>query len=87
MFVEIGGPLMNHSLPQLGAQDPELENSPIFDELSAEEQTDAQALEYRGACYFNGMAYTPGTRVRSGEEILLCTEEGLWVRQVQRAND
>jgi hypothetical protein len=78
---------MNDSLPQVGVQDPELRNSPIYDELDAEELTGAQALEYRGACYFNGKQYPHGTRVCSGDEILLCTPEGLWMRQVQRPDD
>jgi hypothetical protein len=74
---------MAESLPQVGAPNAELKNSPIVDEFDFEEQADALSLEYQGPCYFNGKAYAPGTRVCSGSEVLLCTREGLWVRQAE----
>ena len=63
--------------PQVGAPDPELETSPIFDD--ADEISLDQELE-SGACYFNGAAYSLGQYVLSGAEILRCDGKGVWVR-------
>ncbi len=65
-------------VPQVGAPDPELDTSPIFDE--DEEMSLDLELE-RGACYFNGTAYPIGQYVRSGSELLHCEERGVWVRK------
>ena len=68
---------MSDHLPQVGAPDPELNTSPIFDEYD-EVSLDLE-LE-AGACYFNNEAYTIGQYVLSGSELLRCEERGIWVR-------
>jgi hypothetical protein len=68
---------MADPIPQVGAPDPELETSPIFDEY--DERSLDEELE-TGACYFNGTAYPIGQLVRSGEEVLRCVGRGVWVR-------
>ncbi|HVO88582.1 MAG TPA: hypothetical protein VMV45_08570 [Casimicrobiaceae bacterium] len=70
---------MNDSIPQVGAPDPELQTSPIFDEdeersLDLEQPAAAQ-------CYYNGIAYARGQLVLSGSELLRCEEGGVWVRR------
>lgn len=70
---------MEDPIPQVGAPDPELDNSPILDETECDEQAGSRDVEIeRGACYFNGKAYPIGARVRSGNELLECTEGGVW---------
>lgn len=76
---------MVQSLSRVGAPDPELKNSLIVDEFEFDEQADALALEYQGGvCYFNDKAYAVGSRICCGSEVLLCTREGVWVRQAER---
>ena len=64
--------------PQVGAQDPELNNSFIFDDYA--DVTLDLDLE-AGACYFNNVAYPIGQYVLSGSELLHCEERGVWVRK------
>ena len=67
--------------PQVGAPDPELKNSPIFDE--ADEDYLSPDLEMESpACYFNGKAI--GQYVFSGDELLRCEEKGVWIREGSR---
>jgi hypothetical protein len=76
---------MNHRLPQVGAPDPELENSPIIDESEFDEQAASRDLELEeGACHFNGTAYPIGAYVQSGSELLQCSGRGVWVRKGER---
>lgn len=68
------------SRPQVGAPDPELTNSPIFDDagrdfLSLDEELEA------GLCYFNDQIYQLGDFVCSGSELLRCEERGVWIRE------
>lgn len=72
-------------LPQLGAPDPELKNSPIVDEFDDEELPESRDLEPADAlCYFNGVSYTAGAYVQSGSEVLQCTDAGVWTRRAER---
>ncbi len=72
-------------LPQVGAPDPELRNSPIIDDSEYDEQAGSRDLELEeGVCYFNGAAYPIGTYVQSGSELLQCTGGGVWVRSGER---
>ena len=67
-------------IPQVGAPDPESNNSPIFDE----EDDDYLSLDLEletNACYFNGKAYDIGQFVCSGDELLRCEERGVWIRE------
>ncbi|HUW36890.1 MAG TPA: hypothetical protein VMV91_06115 [Rhodocyclaceae bacterium] len=68
---------MTDHVPQVGAPDPELNTSPIFDEY--EEVSLDLELEV-GACYFNNVAYPMGQYLLSGDELLRCEERGVWVR-------
>jgi hypothetical protein len=69
---------MTHKALDLGAQDPELRNSPVAWE--SDEETEALREEVPGgaACYFNGISYADGTAIRSGTTVLRC-DSGLWV--------
>ncbi len=65
--------------PNVGAPDPELKNSPIFDHDS--EEYDYADLELEtGVCYFNSVSYPIDQYVASGGELLRCSERGVWVR-------
>ena len=66
--------------PKVGAPDPELKNSPIFDE--ADDDYLSLDLEIEsGVCYFNDEAYSIGQYVCSGDEMLRCEERGVWIRE------
>jgi hypothetical protein len=69
---------MASHVPDVGAPDPELKTSPIFDEY--EEVSLDMELE-AGACYFNDLAYALGQYVRSGSDLLQCEGRGVWVRK------
>ncbi|HJV84942.1 MAG TPA: hypothetical protein VJ698_05665 [Noviherbaspirillum sp.] len=75
---------MSTHLTQVGAPDPALKNSPIFDEydeLSLDMEFEA------GACYFNNVSYPIGQYVLSGSELLHCEERGVWVRRGEKRTD
>jgi hypothetical protein len=79
---------MKNSLPQVGAPDPELKNSPIIDESEFDEHEASPDLEIeQGVCYFNGEAFRLGQYVKSGSEVLQCTERGVWVREGEKRPD
>lgn len=64
----------------VGAPDPELKTSPIFDD--GEEGLLSLDTELESPfCYFNDVAYPIGQYVRSGDELLHCEERGIWVRK------
>ena len=65
---------------QVGAPDPELKTSPIFDEDDREFLSlDVELAE--GLCYFNDQTYRLGDFVCSGNELLRCEEYGVWIRE------
>jgi hypothetical protein len=65
--------------PNVGAPDPELKNSPIFDRES--EEFEMLDLEFESSvCYFNGVSYVDDAYVCSGNELLHC-ERGVWIRK------
>lgn len=68
------------SVPQVGAPDPEANNSPIFDEDDEDYLSLDLELEST-ACYFNGKSYRIGDYVCSGSELLRCEEKGVWIRE------
>ncbi|MDP2109376.1 MAG: hypothetical protein Q8N48_10890 [Thiobacillus sp.] len=70
---------MTSHVTQVGAPDPELRTSPIFDEFDEDLSPDLE-LE-TGACYFNSLAYPVGQYLLSGSELLHCEERGVWVRR------
>ncbi len=66
--------------PKVGAPDPELKTSPIFDREDDEILSFDLELE-TGVCYFNNESFPIGQYVCSGEELLRCEERGIWVRE------
>ena len=73
---------MKNSLQQVGAPDPERKTSPIVDEAEYDEHAASPDLEIEApVCYFNQESFALGTWVQSGDEVLQCTEHGVWVRK------
>ena len=66
------------SIPQVGAPDPELKNSPIADEEDEETDVVRQQVPGEPVCYFNGTSYKHGAFVQSGSQLLKCSY-GVWV--------
>jgi hypothetical protein len=66
------------SIPQVGAQDPELRNSPIADEEDEDTDVVRQQVPGEPVCYFNGAEYRDGAFVMSGSQLLKCSY-GVWV--------
>lgn len=69
---------MTTPVTEVGAPDPTLQTSPIFDgdeELSLDLELES------GACYFNSAVYPVGQYLLSGSELLHCEERGVWVRK------
>ena len=66
--------------PKVGAPDPELKTSPIFDREDDEILSFDLELE-PGVCYFNNESFPIGQYVCSGDELLRCEEGGVWVRE------
>jgi len=69
---------MTRQLTQVGAPDPELQTSPIFDEY---EDISLDLELESGACYFNSAVYPVGQYLLSGSELLHCEERGVWMRK------
>ncbi len=67
-----------HQLPQVGAPDPELKNSPIAEEIDEESRSLRLEVPGEPVCFFNGEAYDDGVFVRSGVAVLRC-DKGIWV--------
>ena len=68
------------SRPQVGAPDPEMKTSPIFDDAERDFLSLDAELE-EGLCYFNDQTYKLGDFVCSGNELLRCEERGVWIRE------
>jgi len=66
------------SIPHVGAQDPELRNSPIAEEEDEDTDVIRQQVPGEPVCYFNGTAYQHGTYLVSGSQLLQCSY-GVWV--------
>ena len=66
-------------IPKVGASDPELKNSPIFDDVDYDFLSLDLELE-SGVFYFNEKSYSMGANVCSGDELLRCEQRGVWVR-------
>jgi hypothetical protein len=73
---------VKESMPQVGAPDPELKNSPIVDHSEYDDRDGMSDVELEsGACHFNGEAFDIGDCVRSGSDVLECAPRGVWVRK------
>ena len=68
----------HRSLPQVGAQDPELRNSPIAEEEDEESDVVRQQLPGAAVCFFNGAEYPHGEYVEAGSQVLRCSY-GVWI--------
>lgn len=66
------------SLPQVGAQDPELRNSPIADEEDEDTDVVRQQVPGEPVCYYNGAEYGHGSFVASGSQVFKCSY-GVWI--------
>ncbi len=66
------------SIPQVGAQDPELRNSPIAEEEDEDTDVVRQQVPGEPVCYYNGTEYRDGEFVLSGSQLLKCSY-GVWV--------
>lgn len=63
---------------QLGAQDPDLKNSPVAWESDEDTEALREEVDDEPVCFFNDRAYTHGTVVSSGSALLRC-DHGIWV--------
>ena len=66
-----------HTL-NVGAPDPELNNSPIAEESDSESEVLRQEVPGEPVCYFNGQSFATGTYVKSGTSLLKC-DYGIWM--------
>ena len=64
---------------QVGAQDLELKNSPISEEMDEESDVLKQEVPGEAECFFNAQGYSNGHYVCSGDALLRC-DYGVWVR-------
>jgi hypothetical protein len=62
----------------VGAQDPELKNSPVAWESDEDTEALREAIPEEPECYFNDRAYRHGAVVQSGDSRLRC-DFGLWI--------
>jgi hypothetical protein len=69
---------MNAKPQQLGAQDPELKNSPVAWESDEDTEALREEIDEEPVCFFNDRAYSHGTVVSSGSALLRC-DHGIWV--------
>jgi Protein of unknown function (DUF1496) len=63
---------------ELGAQNPELKNSPIAWEGDEDTETLRESVPSEPVCFFNDREYAHGAVVVSGSVRLRC-ERGIWV--------
>jgi hypothetical protein len=68
-----------HSIADLGAQDPELKNSPIAWESDEDSEALREEIPENPVCHFNNESYSHGTVIRSGTVMLRC-DYGIWVQ-------
>jgi hypothetical protein len=70
---------MTDGIVQVGAQDPELANSPVAWETDEDPDALREAVPGEAAaCVFNGTEYEHGAEVSSGTVVLRC-DHGLWL--------
>jgi Protein of unknown function (DUF1496) len=66
------------SIPHVGAQDPELKNSPIAAEEDEDTDVVRQQVPGEPMCWFNGRSFQDGSYVVSGSLLLQCSR-GVWM--------
>ena len=67
-------------IPQVGAPDPEANNSPIAEEIDEEFEVLKQEVPGEPVCYFNNKSYQNNQNICSGSARLRCNY-GIWVRE------
>ena len=67
-------------IPNVGAQDPELKNSPVLEETDEDFDVIPQEAEELPVCYYNAISYPDGAYVCSGSGELLHCVRGVWVQ-------
>lgn len=65
-------------LQQVGAMDPELQNSPVAQEFDEDSDIVRQQMPGTAVCYFNGQSFTHDEYVISGSQVLRC-QYGVWI--------
>jgi hypothetical protein len=63
---------------EVGAQDPELRNSPILRDDDEDVDTLREMVDDSPVCYFNAATFADGAIVKSGTALLRC-DRGIWV--------
>jgi hypothetical protein len=63
---------------EVGAQDPELKNSPITGEMDEDFDVISQVSDEQSVCLFNNAIYPHGSYVTSGTVMLVCNN-GIWL--------
>ena len=65
------------TIQDVGAQDPELKNSPVAEESLEEDPTLRLEVPGEAVCYFNEEVFDQNTVVKSGTALLRC-DRGIW---------
>jgi hypothetical protein len=68
----------NAGIRNVGAIDPELQSSPVVEEMEEDAYTLRQQVADQAVCFFNGEVFRDGEFVRSGTMMLKCSK-GLWI--------
>lgn len=66
-------------VPDVGAPDPELRNSPIAEETDEEFEALKQEEPGEPVCFFNNKSYAHGSHICSGDTLLRC-DYGIWLQ-------
>lgn len=62
----------------VGAPDPELNTSPIAEDIDEETEVLRQEVPGEPVCYYNDKSYATGDYVKSGTAVLKC-DYGIWI--------
>ena len=65
-------------VPEVGAPDPELKNSPIAEQMEEDYEVLRREVPGEPVCYFNNEVFEHGAFVRSGTVLFRC-DYGIWV--------
>lgn len=68
------------NVPDVGSPDPELNTSPIADEMDEDYEVLKQELPGEPVCYFNDQSYANNSYVRSSTALLKC-DYGIWLKR------
>jgi hypothetical protein len=68
------------NIPDVGSPDPELNTSPVADEMDEDYEVLKQEVPGEPVCYFNDQSYENNSYVRSSTSLLKCNY-GIWLQQ------